>query len=195
MQFDTTFLFDGLSDTIQVNRVDQRAIITNPPLSDVEERHVHTEYLVSQGDLITYEGASYLSIAESITKRHDKHKTLIRHCNFIVEVAGESTTEYMLDENGEIVYDEDMRPVTIIVEGEPILIPCILENKKTAIDDTTALRILDNEIYVYVQDNETNREKLILNTEISPTGDKYKINNIDKTRKGLLKITAERVAS
>ncbi|OLN22918.1 hypothetical protein BTO30_07170 [Domibacillus antri] len=195
MQFDTTFLFDGLSETIQVNGTDQRGIITNPPLSDVEERHLHTEFLVSQGDLIIYEQGLYLTLTETVTKRHGKYKTLIRHCNFIIEVAGDSITRQKVDENGNLMYDADGRPVMETIAGEPIFIPAIIDNKKTAIDDTTALRVLDNQIYIYVQDNEVNRTKLILNAEITPAGDTWAINNIDRTRQGLLVITAERVAS
>ncbi|OMP66891.1 hypothetical protein [Domibacillus epiphyticus] len=195
MQFDTTFLFEGLSDTIQVNGIDQRAIITNPPLSENEERHLHTEFLVSQGDLIIYEQGSYLSLTETNIKRHCKYKTLIRHCNFMIEVAGETITRQKLDASGNPMYDEDGRPVMETVIGEPIFIPAIIDNKKSSIDDGTQLRVLDNEIYVTVQDNEVNREKFILNAEISPTGDTYKINNVNNTKRGLLILTAERVAS
>lgn len=194
MQFDMTDILETLLQPIKVNGVDQLGVITNPPISMGEERHIHTKFWVKQGDLITYEGADYLTLHETVTKRHGKYKTLIRHCNFTIEVAGETTIDYLRDENGDYVLDQDYRPIPITVEGEPIFIPAIVDNKKSSIDDGSQLRVLDNEIYVTVQDNEVNREKFILNAEISPTGDTYRINNVDKTRKGLLKITAERVA-
>jgi hypothetical protein len=183
-QSDLQFLFDSAGETILINDVEQRGIISNPPISEYEQRYLHTLERLNRGDIINYSNEKYLTISESVSKRGGKYKALIRHCNGIIEIPGETTREL-------IGYDSYGRPVYKDVVGEPIPLPSIVDNKSFSIQGDQ-LQVANNQIIVLIQDNEVTREKIVVNYEFPFEGN-YKVVHRDFTKSGLIIITAEKV--
>lgn len=183
-QSDLQFIFDSAGKTILINDVEQRGIISNPPISEYEQRYLHTLERLNRGDIIDYSNEKYLTISESISKRGGKYKALIRHCNGVIEVEGETTKEL-------IGHDEFGRPIYKDVAGEPIQVSSIVDNKSFSIQGDQ-LQVANNQIIVIVQDNEINKGKFVVNYEFAFEGN-YKVVHIDFTKSGLIIITAEKV--
>lgn len=182
-QIDLEYLFDSAGQPVLINEIERQAIITNPSISENEERYIHTLDKVAQGDLVSMDNENYLIISETVSKRGGKYKSLIRHCNYIIELAGETTQEL-------IGYDDEGRPVYITVEGEPISIPSIIENKSFAVSGSQIL-VADNQIIVIVQDNEINKGKFAVNGTFTVMNKNWKVLNNDRTKRGLLILTCE----
>lgn len=184
------YIFDSAGQTVIINDIKRQAIITNPAVNEFEERYLHTLDKTSMGDLVTIDDENYLIITETVLKRHGKFKSLIRHCNYFIQFAGETHEEPLLDENGNIVYDEFGEPITITVEGEPYFIPAIVENKSFTILGSQIL-VADNQMIVIVQDNKLNRTKFAVNGTFNVMDKSWKVLNDDRTKKGLITLSCE----
>ncbi|UOE57308.1 hypothetical protein [Cytobacillus oceanisediminis] len=79
-------ILNETGQTVLINDLERIVIVTNPPLSEYEERNIHSIERVSQGDVVTLDFEKYLVITESISKRSAKYKALIRHCNVMIEI-------------------------------------------------------------------------------------------------------------
>lgn len=182
---DLQFLFDSagqrvlITDTEQ-NEMEQQAIITNPSLSESEERYIHTLQRINMGDLVTLDNNDYLVMTEVITPRNGKYKAKIRHCNFECQVEGDM--EKVL-----IGHDHAGRPVYEYIQGDPIMIPAIVEQEKFNIEGGQ-ISYAKDEIIVTVQGNETNLTKLEVNAELELMGQTWKVRHQDFTKKGLLSV-------
>jgi len=189
---DISYIFDELGKEVLVNDVPTTVVITNPTISEYEERYIHTLQNVSRGSIVNLEGEKYLSLTESLLKRGAKYKCLVRHCNHVIEIQGETTLDYFRDVNGNIVYDDYGEPILVEVVGESYYIPCIVDNKSLTISGTQLL-ITDNQIIVIVQDNELNREKFKTNSKFIVMSKNWNVIDIDLSKNGLLIITCESV--
>ncbi|MEQ2466184.1 hypothetical protein [Niallia hominis] len=189
---DIEFLFESAGQSISVNNVATQAIITNTGLAEHEKKHIHTINPIKMGDLVTIDDESYLITSDTAIKRYGKYKAIMEHCNFTITIRV-VTKQLMRDENGNVIYDAGGNPVWIEIEGEPILIPSIIDQQSFTIEGNQ-LRVANNQILVTVQDNEVNRDKLKVNEIFSFEGN-YEVLNIDYTNKGLLVVTAEKTTS
>lgn len=188
---DLQYLFESAGQSILINDTQQQAIITNPSLSNNEERFIHTLERVKMGDLVTFEDEKYLVMSETTSPRNGKYKARMRHCNHIIEIAGETIIDYLRDENGELILDKYGRPIEIEVETDPIFIPAIVDNQSFTIENGQFL-VGDNKIIVTLQDNEVNQGKFEVNNIFELMGSQWKIRNVDKIKKGLFILTCER---
>lgn len=191
---DLQFLFESAGMDVLINDVPQQAIITNPPLSDSEERYIHTLQRINMGDMVTFDDNKYLVVNETISPRNGKYKAKIRHLNYELQIPGETRKELLLDENGNVVKDRFGKPIYKTIQGDPIYIPARVEQQAFTIEEGQ-IRIPNNEILITVQDNEVNREKLVLNFEFNLMTKTWKVTNVDLTRKGLMIITCQQVQS
>lgn len=189
---DVQFLFESMGQVVLVNDKEQKAIITNPQMSANEERYLHTMDCVTLGHIVTLDNEKFLVVSETVTKRHSKYKSKIRHCNYTIEFAGEVIEDFMRDADGNIVYDRLGDPITITIVGDPIFIPAIVENKTFSIAGSQLL-VAENQIIVIAQDNKVNRGKFTVNNTLSLMDNNWKVRNQDRTKKGLLILTCERV--
>jgi len=187
---DLEFLFESAGQSISINNVATQAIITNTTLAEHEKKHVHTISPIKMGDLITADNENYLITSDTAMKRYGKYKAIMTHCNFIISIKV-ITKQLYRDENGNVVYDDMGDPQWIDVEGEPILVPSIIDQQSFTIEGNQ-LKVANNQILVTVQDNETNRDKLKVNNTFTFEGN-YKVLNQDYTNRGLIVLTAERV--
>lgn len=191
---DIQSIFDMAAVDVKVNDNDKKAIITNPAISESEERYIHTLDVIRMGDLVTYQSEMYLVIAESVTKRHGKFKTLMRHCNHVFKIPGEVTRVLLRDENGNVITDIDGRPEYDYIEGEPILIPSIIDTKDFSIDGQ-GLKVPVNQIIIILQDNKNNRDGFSMNKEFDLIDKRFKVLNQDLSKVGLIILTCEQIAS
>ncbi|QJX61030.1 hypothetical protein HLK66_04790 [Niallia circulans] len=189
---DIQFLFESTGQSISINNVATQAIITNTTLAAHEKKHIHTINPIKMGDLVTIDDESYLITSDTAIKRYGKYKAIMEHCNFTITIKV-ITRVLMRDEYGNVVYDAGGNPVWIKIEGEPILVPSIIDQQSFTIEGNQ-LRVANNQILAIVQDNETNRDKLKVNNTFTFVGD-YKVLNMDYTNKGLLILTAEKTTS
>lgn len=144
--------------------------------------------------MVTFDDNKYLVINETISPRNGKYKARIRHLNYELQIPGEVIQDYLRDENGNIITDNFGKPIPITIEGDPIYIPARVDQQAFTIEEGQ-LRIPNNEILITVQDNEVNREKLILNFEFNLMTKTWKVTNVDLTKKGLMIITCQQVQS
>lgn len=188
---DIEFLIDTIGDTVKINDIDSKALITHSNVTKQEERYIHTMTALKQGDLITYENERYLVVTETVTKRANKYKALIRHCNYSLEYPGETRQELMLDKDGKPLTNRFGDEIYITVEGKPVTVHTIIENSSFAINGVQ-LMVGINQIIVTVQNNKDNSDKLKVNTTFNVMDNKWKVLNVDKSQKGLLIITCEK---
>ncbi|RBP95390.1 hypothetical protein DFO70_103432 [Cytobacillus firmus] len=134
---------------------------------------------------MTLDNEKYLVITESITKRGGKYKSLMRHCNVMIDLPGEEVCEKV----GENDFGE---PIFECTTGDPVLVPSIVDNKSFSVEDSAAIRVPDNQIIVVVKDNDYNREKFQLNNTFTFEG-VYKVIHRDFTKRGLMILTCEKV--
>ncbi|MFV2049641.1 Ig domain-containing protein [Bacillus sp. UMB0899] len=183
---DVQFLLDNAGKDILINGETKKALITNPSISEAEERYIHTLLSVSRGDLIELEGDNYLVITESVNKRNSKFKALIRHCNYEIEVAGETTRVIVgYNQFGEPIYED--------IVGKPSYVPSIVDKNSFSVSEPSAIRLPDNQISVIVQGNDTNNEKFTVNFQFTVMGSEWKVINRDFTKNGLLILICESV--
>ncbi|MFJ8263302.1 hypothetical protein ACIQ4I_15335 [Rummeliibacillus sp. NPDC094406] len=191
MNNDIEFLIDTMGDTVSINDAQHKALVTHSNVTNHEERYIHTLKQIKQGDLITYDNEKYLIVNETVTKRANKYKALMRHCNYSIVYPGKTEQVLLVDENGNPILDIYGDEQYITVETDPINIFIIADNESMAVIGTQ-LMIVENHILITVQDNETNRDKLKVNSTFSAMDYKWKIMNVDKTQRGLLIITCDR---
>ncbi|MFE4525633.1 hypothetical protein ACFRCQ_26590 [Cytobacillus firmus] len=179
---DLEFLFNEAGQTVLINDVTTNVVITNPAISEYEERYIHSIEKVLQGDIVTLDNEKYLVITESISKRTGKYKALMRHCNLMIEIKNYEKVKIGETEFGVPVYE--------YVYTYSDYIPSIIDNKSFSIESSAAIRVPDNQIIVVVQDNELNREKFKVNNTFTFEGS-YKVIHRDFTKKGLMILTCE----
>jgi hypothetical protein len=187
-QSDTDYLFESAGESVLINNIKTTAILTHPPISEYEQRYIHTLSPAIRGDLVTYSNETYLIISENVTKRGNKYKALIRHCNDKVQVIGDSQQVFVGN-------DSYGRPVYKTVEGDPILIPAIVDTKSFSVNLNAQFVVPNNQIVVIVQDNATTKSKLTVNGTFPLIEGTWKILNRDLSKKGLVIMTCEKVAS
>lgn len=177
---------------VLINNVPAKALITNYNLiGESEDRNIHTVDKVTMGDLITFKDESFVVIKETVTQRHAKYKTLMRHCNHQMQFPGKDQVVKEF-----VGYDSRGRPIykDVIIPGEQVIVPAILSTKTFSIDERYAIRVQDKQIVLIVQDNEFNRGKLFTNSEHLIVNGSFKVIDIDLTLKGLLICTLESIA-
>lgn len=181
---DIQFLLDNAGKDVLINDTPAKALITNPSITEYEEKYISTLQRVSRGDIVAYDNEKYISITESITKRHGKYKAILRHCNYDIELPGEETCVI-------VGYDELDRPIEECTIGDPIHVPAIVDNKSFSVDGQNAINVPENEIIATLQDNQSNRDKLVVNNTFTVMSKTWTVLNQDLTKNGLLILTCE----
>lgn len=185
--FDTSdfqFLLDSVGETVKINDVEQKALITNAKIGDYEDKYIHTLQPIQRGNLIEYNGENYLIISDTVTQRYGKYKSLMRHCNYEIVIEGQEVCEIVgWNDFGEPIYE--------CHTTESINIPVIIDKYAFKVDDPAPIRVPDKQIIVTMQENETNKSKFTVNTTFEIMEQTWKVIDVDKTRTGLLILTCE----
>ncbi|MGE6488919.1 hypothetical protein [Paenisporosarcina sp. NPDC076898] len=183
--FDDTILndvFDSVATEIKVNEIMIPAIVTNGTLNkndEQESKHLHTVQKVNQGDVVEHEGNKYLIVTESISKRHNKYKNIMEHCNAALTVIS-GTTKVIVD------YDDLGRPIYDDIE-EVYEVPCVIGfNRIGSPNNTGGMMVLQNSLMAKISKNDDNVLYVKVNNEYTVEGKKYKVSHIDNVQTGLL---------
>ncbi|ETI68143.1 hypothetical protein [Neobacillus vireti] len=191
---DVQFLIDSAGQNVLINDKEMKAIITNPlsvVLNEYEQRYIHSVQPIIQGYLVTVNNEKYLVVTESLTKRTTKYKSLMRHCNYTLEMKGETKKVIKRDENGNPVLDKFGDPVYITIQEESVFVPAIVDNKSFSVNLNAQMIIPQNQITVVVQDNTVNRDRFKMNNVFSFVEKNHKVFNRDFTKRGLMILTCE----
>lgn len=180
---DLEYLFESASQPVLINDTPMNVIVTNPSISEYEERYIHSLDKVSRGDMVTLEGESYLCLSESVTKRHGKYKTKIRHCNYDVGVR-EDPTKVLIGHTsfGDPVYD--------VIPGELHLIPSFIETQSFSVTNGV-WAVSNNEILVTMKDIAEYRPLLEISDKVEVMGRTWLITNLLLDKKGLIKLNCK----
>ncbi|MFJ8245243.1 hypothetical protein [Peribacillus asahii] len=182
---DLQYIFDSAGKSIIVNDTKMNVIVTNPTISEYEERYIHSLQKVSRGDILTMDNEKYICITETVTKRHSKFKTLIRHCNVTVE------KEIFVDEFiGESDFGE---PIYELVYDHSEFIPATVDNKSFSVNNSSAWRYPENQIEVIVRDIEENRTLFSVGEKFETVGKSWRVLNQDLSKSGLMILTCEKI--
>jgi len=182
---DLRYIFDSVGQSVIVNDAKINVIVTNPPVDEYEQRYIHSLQKVSRGDIVTLEGEKYISITETVTKRHSKFKTLIRHCNVTIEK--EIFVEVFVGESdfGEPIYE--------LVYDHSEFIPAIVDNKSFSVNNSSAWRYPENQMEVIVRDIEENRTLFSVGEKFETVGKSWRVLNQDLSKSGLMILTCEKI--
>lgn len=156
-------LFEASATTVLVNDVPTKAIITLDQLvKSSEDRNIHTLSKIATGDLITYQDEKYLIINETVTKRHNKYKTIMRHCNHTITIGRTSIPAV-------VSTDQSFR---------------LNESFSFVVDETS--------LTFTVQDTQKHRDALERDLEFEFLDSNWKLTNKNYTQKGIIVVTCDR---
>ena len=180
-------VFNSVAKEIKINDKTIFAIVTNGSLNKLDEqesKNLHTIDKVNQGDIVEHEGNKYLVVTESMSKRHNKYKNIMEHCNMILTVAGETMREITgYDNFGKPIYKYTIQYFDV---------PSVLGFDRVGSASTTgAFLTIANGLKAKVQRNEKNLQYFTINKEITIEGKKYKITHLDKVQTGIIVVQLE----
>ncbi|MEC1715936.1 hypothetical protein [Schinkia azotoformans] len=181
---DINYLLESAGINVSINNNSTKAIITNTPLNKFYDgKKITTLTEIKRGDIVNYENSKFIIISESATKRNNKYKALMRKC--------ESEIYFKVDEiktpTGEVDYlGQPIYNTTEIHE----LFPVIVDSQTFDIQNGQAINMPVGTILVSFQDN-ANTNFIKLDHRFIKYGKAWKIVGIDKTKKGLVTLTAE----
>ncbi|MEB2264161.1 hypothetical protein LAV77_05045 [Priestia megaterium] len=185
---DLSFLINETGQSVTVNGISDKVLITNKSIGEFEERYIHSPELINRGSLIEWNANKYLVTSEALEKRGGKYKVIMRNCNGEIEVKNyESVLIGYGSQTGKPIY-EDRYVDSTYVNG-------IVDKKTIGGTSDQAINVLENEFILRIQDNDYNREKFVLNFEFLLYGEKYKIINVNYYLRGILEINIEFVSS
>lgn len=206
---DINYIFESVGQNVLINANTTNVVITNPPISEYEEKYIHSLTNVPRGSLIDIKGNSYLVVSESIIERGIKYKVLARHCNYSIKVdkaiAQELTgydpitgapiyknkTTYLLDAEGNVVKEGNGRPILIDVYEDEFHVPAIVDVNSFSVKGNATIRYPSNQIEIIVQDNDKNTSTFKVNFNFAVMGKQWSVVNQDKSKKGMLILTCE----
>lgn len=178
---DFQFLLDTVGETVKINDVEQKAIITNAKIGDYENKYIYTLSNIQRGNLILHNEKNYLIVSDVTEGKYKK--ALMRKCTHTIRV--------MIKEGEQILIGTTPWGEEIYETVDPIYddFPCIVEQEKITIDGGQ-IKTSDSEIFVTLQNNEFTR-KIKLNDVYEVAGGRYKVTHINYTKSGLLILKCE----
>ncbi|KYD26204.1 hypothetical protein [Geobacillus sp. B4113_201601] len=183
--FDTSdfqFLLDSVGETVSIDNVEQKAIITNTKIGDYEDIYIHTLEPIQRGNLILHNKKNYLIVSD-VTEGLYK-KALMRRCNYVIEIEGQEVCEI-------VGHNDFGEPIEECHPTVSINVPVIIDKYNFKIDDFAPIRVPENQVIVTMQDSQENREKFAVNSTFEVMNKKWKVIDVDLTRTGLLILTCE----
>ncbi|GAB7386173.1 hypothetical protein BSNK01_00080 [Bacillaceae bacterium] len=180
---DFQYMLDMMGKDVLVNGNLVRALVTNTDLNrNYDDKKISTLTEIKRGDLIEYDGKKWLIISEVNGKRYNKYKGIMRRCNYDVTFkTGETQTI--------VGYDPMGRPIYATVE-EHQTFPTIIDSKTFDIQTGQVINMAEGKILVTLQENPESL-KIALDTRFIKMGNAWKIVGKDRTKKGLIVLTAE----
>lgn len=190
---DLEYLIQQAGKDVYINDVQRKALISNlsiGAMSENDDRFISTLDSINRGNLVRLNNRNFLIITETVVKRYDKYKGIMRHCNFTITFTEVLEEECVyVGEDGTGIPQYKCTPTVTEVTD----IPLIVDTKSFSIDRNSTFLLATNEITVVSQDNPFNKEKFKVNYRFNLMGAEWKIINVDLTKNGLLVMTCEKV--
>lgn len=177
---DFKYLLVNFGESIRVNNVEVKAVITNTPMQEFDDKYVSALTPLKRGDHVLYKGLDYYAINEVETKRYDSYKAIIRRCPHKINF---NLSKYTNPTSGSYVSYDVKR------------IPAIVSTAKDIglnYNQMIGAYLPDGQLAIYVQDNSDTRkvfsgvmdseQKTIHNVIFS--GKAWKIIGADLTQEG-----------
>lgn len=181
---DIQYLLDNAGKQVLINNIQQQAIITNTPLNEFYDgKKITTLSKIKRGDLIDYANSKYLVISESDTKRYNEYKGIMRKCEHEINFK----VDEIVTDSGEVdMYGE---PIYLTTEIHK-LFPVVVDSETFDIQYGKVFNMPTGTILVNVQEN-VDSLNIKLQNRFLKFGRAWEIVGIDRTKKGLMTITAE----
>jgi len=178
---DLSFLINETGQSVIVNGIADKVLITNKSIGEFEERYIHSPELISRGSLVEWNANKYLVTSEALEKRGGKYKVIMRNCNGDIEIPRVEQVLIGTDPyTGRPVYEEQVVGTDYI--------SAIVDKKTLSVSTNEAINTIDNQFIIKVQDNETNREKFVLNSEFTMYGETWTVMNLNYSKVGILEV-------
>lgn len=180
---DIEYILGYMGKNVTINGNPARALISNTALNlEYDDKKIATIEPIHAGDIVEYEGLKYIILSEVNSRRNKMYKALMRKCNAIMHI-----------QTGEEKKLKGYNPYT----GEPVYeiipiysdFPILMSQKYIDIEGNTIM-LPTGRINVIMQ--AVDCPAIAVNAVFEADGKKWKIIDIDRTKAGIYKITAER---
>ncbi|WP_409174826.1 hypothetical protein [Brevibacillus fortis] len=179
---DFKYLLANFGESIRVNNVEVKAVITNAPIKEFDDKYVSALTHFKRGDHVLYKGLDYYVINEVEAKRYDNYKAIIRRCPYKINF---NVSKYTNTTSGPYVSYDVKRVPTIVSTAKDI---------GMNYNQMIGAYLPDGQLAIYVQDNSDTRkifagvadpeQKTLHNIIFS--GKAWKIIGADLTKKGMI---------
>lgn len=180
---DFKVLLNQFGNTIKVNNIDARAVVTNTSISnsEMDDKYISTTELLKRGDHIVYQGKDWYVVNQITGKRYESYKAVAR--------CAEHSIRFNLSTKGEgnTYSSYDIKEV-----------PCIVQtSNEFGLDNGRQVILAYGELAIFVQDNATTRavyDSFTDNTrkhDISIDGMQYTYQGFNFISKGLVRINVK----
>lgn len=179
---DFKYLLANFGEVVRVNNQGVKAVVTNTPIEEYDDKYVSTRFPLKRGDHVLYKEMDYFVINEVETKRYDRYKAIIRRCPHKINF---NVSKYTNPTSGSYIsYDVKRIPAIVLTTKDLGL----------NYNQMIGVYLPDGQMAIYVQDNSDTRkifsgvsdseQKNIHN--IVFIGKAWKIIGADLTKKGLI---------
>lgn len=173
--------FRTLSEEVIINGERQDAIVTTANLGESEKRHISSLQPFKEGDIVEHRGNNYMVMEEVVTKRHNKYRATMSHCDYSFTVRDLLEKRF----NG---LDDLGRPKYQYVYSERYEVLCVVDKLESTSHLNVQFATMDKKIIVSVQDTEKNRINFEVNSEQNFKGNKAKVIIHDLTHNGRINL-------
>lgn len=183
---DFTFILDSIGESVKVNGVNVKAVITNTTLtSNYDDKKISTLEGIKRGDMVSYRNGDWLIISDVNGQRYNKCKAIMRKCNCAFQIQTGTTKKLK-------GYDSMGRPIYETVQQTYADVKGIADVLWLSVTDNQPINLPQGQIFVTVQDNQ-DTQKMTVGSTFTMFGETWKVDGINKTRAGLLIITCSKI--
>ncbi|ADL07765.1 hypothetical protein [Thermosediminibacter oceani] len=179
---DIDYILGYLGKNVLVNGNPARALISNTALNlEYDDKKIATIEPIHAGDIVEFDGFKFIILSEINGPRGKMYKALMRRCNAIMHIkTGEEQILKGYTEWGEPVYE------IIPIYSD---LPIFMTQKAIDIEGNTIM-LPTGRINVIMQ--AVDCPAIAINATFEADGKQWKIIDVDKTKAGIYRITAER---
>lgn len=182
-QGDIDYILQNLGKNVTINGVNTRALISNTALNlEYDDKKIATIEPIHAGDIVEFDGLKFIILSDVNGPRGKMYKALMRKCNAVMHIkTGEEKRLKGYDPyTGQPVYE-----IIPIYSDFPIF----MSQKAIDIEGNTIM-LPSGRITVIMQ--AVDCDAIATNAIFEADGKNWKIIDIDRTKAGIYRITAER---
>ncbi|HJF32221.1 MAG TPA: hypothetical protein K8V56_10685 [Sporosarcina psychrophila] len=174
--------FRSLSKKVLINSKPQDAIVTTAYLGAVEKRHISSLESFYQGDYVEHEGRTFLVTEEVETRRHNKFRATMTHCNYYFTA---SNPPIKVDTG---LKDDFGKPIYSYTEVDSTYLYCVVSEIERSIVTTGGMSLAKATFFIDIQESVSNKKLFAVNSEHVFKGKNVKVIGQDINQNGRLGI-------